>query len=259
MRATLPVKRAAASVLCSAPVGRVVGRVLGHRFRSGDCRIATDTRLVGPRTEAALFWGLYESAELRFVRQHLRRDLDVVELGASIGVVSSCIARKLEPGRRLVCVEANPGLLGLLAENLRANAPTRDVSLRHGAIAYDRPPGSDVPLALGETNVASRLAGSQGGPSTRIAQVPALTLGQVLRDECYGRYTLVSDVEGAEAEILLRDGAALRTCAQILIELHDTQVGGRQLGIADLLGLLTGEHGFVLRDRHGPVCVLERA
>jgi hypothetical protein len=163
-------KGALGRMLCSAPVGRVVALLQGERTRSGECRILATSEVVSPSTRAALFFGLYERAELRFVRSWLRGDLDVVELGSSIGIVSAHLARKLERGQRLVCVEANGALLKLLAENVRTNAPAAELSIRHGAIAYEGPAGGPVALAIAPTNVGSRLA-PHGGEQT--VEVPS--------------------------------------------------------------------------------------
>lgn len=71
-----------------------------------------------PALVASIFWGLYESAEIRFVRRYLDPDLDCLELGSGIGLVSRVIAVSLRPGRRLVCVEPREDLLACARENV---------------------------------------------------------------------------------------------------------------------------------------------
>lgn len=110
----LRVKKQVARVLCSPAIGNLLSKFLSDETPSRGLRVMTAEPIVMPATKASLFWGLYESAEVRFVKEHLRPDLDVIEAGSSIGVVSSHVAKRLRPGRKLICVEADHRLLGTL-------------------------------------------------------------------------------------------------------------------------------------------------
>lgn len=237
----------------------LVGRVVGHLFRDGipfrGCRIDTNSPLVTPEIKAMLFWRLYESGELRFISRYLRADLDVVELGASLGVVGSFIGRRLDAGRRLVCVEAHPHLVPIVERNVRNNAsPGVRVTIVHGAVDYGQ--GSvDVEFVLAESTLGSR-AGEGDGHRVK---VPRVRLGELLdREQLSGEYALVCDIEGAERGVFEHETKALARCRQLIIELHDVRVGDRQVTVDGLLQLARERHGFRLRDRHGPVVVLER-
>jgi len=248
-------KAHAADVLCHPLVGLAIrtvfrGRVPSLRFPGW--RVALDAPGVTSRTAAEIFWGIYESAELRFVERHLCRDLDVVEIGSSIGAVSSAIAQRQDPNRRLVCVEANPQLHDLLRRNLAANAPGRRVEIVPRAISYD---GPTVSFGLGASNVSGRLA--TAGPGTEAVEVPATTLSEILRAQGLTRFALVADIEGGEAAIIEKDEPALRNCDQIVIELHATQLDGRDISIEDLVHNIEAR-GLALTARHGPVCLFER-
>jgi FkbM family methyltransferase len=220
------------------------------RFRGW--RVETDAPTVTPRIVAQIFWGVYESAELRFVERHLRRDLDVVELGSSIGAVSSAIAQRQDPERRLLCVEANPDLVPVLRRNVARNAPGHRVEVVHAAVAYGR---ESVPFASGPTSVSGRVA---SGDAADTREVPARSLSRLLAEHAIGDFALVSDVEGAEAAVIEHDARALAACRQIVIELHETRHDGRRLTPDDLCRALVEVHGFRLRHRRGPVCVLDR-
>jgi FkbM family methyltransferase len=250
------VKRAAARVLCDPFVGRLIGALYGDRIPLNGLRIHTGSPVVAARTKAEIYWGIYESAEIRFLSRFLRTDLDVIELGASLGVVSSHAARALEPGRRLLCVEANPHLIPLIEENLRANAPQREFRVVQRAIDYDA--GRDaVRLALGVTTAASHVSSGQGTGGQEIV-VPTATLSELLRESGFERYTLISDIEGAETGVFFDDPKALDGCGQILIELHDTQQNGGRLAYGDLAGEIERRYPFRVREAYGPVYVFDR-
>ncbi len=248
------IKTALAGALCHPSVGRLLsalfqGRIPSLRF--GALRLDTRAPSVSPRIVAMIFWGIYESAELRFVRRYLRPDLDVLELGSSLGAVSCRIARRQQAGRKLVCVEANADLLPTLRRNVATHG-RKPVEVLNRAIGYD---GPTVRLQRGPDNISGRVT-RNGADDTE--EVPASTLSALLEEQGLGDYALVSDIEGAEAGFIERDAAALSHCQQVVIELHDAEGSAGPLSVDDLAALLVERHGFALRDRHGPVCVFER-
>ena len=100
-------KMVLAEVLCHPAIGRLLAAFFHDRIRSAGFQFDTSSPRIAASSKAALFWRLYESAEIRYVNRWLSPDLDVVELGSSIGVVSSHIRRRLKPDRRLICVECD--------------------------------------------------------------------------------------------------------------------------------------------------------
>ena len=249
-------KRIAARILCNPVAGRLISAAFRDQVPSRGVRVDTSSPSVLPSTKAALFWGIYESAEARFVQSYLRRDLDVVELGSSLGVISAQIARRLGPSGTLICVEANPHLIGVIEKNVRRNCALARNRIVHGALSYDRgEKRSHVAFAIDADNTASSLAG--GGVGGEVVQVPALTLGELLNEHGVGEYTLVSDVEGAEIGFIENDGELSR-CRQLIIELHEADWGGRHFTVEEMRETLERRHGFRTRARHGPVFVFEK-
>ena len=116
------VKGALAGLLCHPVVGAGLAKIFDDRIPSRGMRVHTDDPRVANETKAALFWGIYERAEIDFVQRHLNGDLDVVELGGSIGVLSCAILRGMVDSAKLVTVEADPALTGLLDQNLASRS-----------------------------------------------------------------------------------------------------------------------------------------
>lgn len=242
-----------ARLLCSEPLGRVIGALFRNRIPTrGGLKIFTPSPPLVARTKAQLFFRMYESAEHRFIRAYLRPDLDIVELGSSIGVISAELARRLPRGRKLVCVEANPGLVELVRRNVAANAGDVNVAIRNAAI--DHGGGRTVELSLGPTTVDGAVGRSFDGER---AAVPATTLREVLAANHVRRFVLVCDIEGAEAGVLFEEPEALGACEQMIVELHDTVHRGRRI-LVDELSQRIEELGLRERARHGPVRVYER-
>ncbi len=243
-----PLKAALTSGICHPAVGRAIGAAFAQRIPCRGIPISTADASVTDRTRAQLFWGMYESAEIRSVRRHLDPRLDLVELGSSIGVVSCHASRRLQPDRRIVCVEANPRLIPLLSANLRANAPGRSVSVVQGAIDYTATTG-EVSLEFGADSTGSRVV---AGPTRAATRVRTTTLSELVRDQHLGEFALIADIEGAEAGIFLDDPGALTGCKQIIAELHATQHRGISYSPEDLAGILVAR-GYRILGRDGGV------
>ncbi|MGY2701588.1 FkbM family methyltransferase [Nocardioides sp. HB32] len=243
-----------ARVLTHPLVGRAIGAAGGGMVRSHGIRIDTRSSAVSPRTRAMLRLGIYEGAEVRLVRKHLRPTPALVDLGASLGVLSCVSSQLLAPGARLVAVEANPDLLPCLRANLNQHAPLLDRVIEHGAVDYFHAPGADVLFGRGLDHAGAARADTAEDGFT----APAVRLSDVLSKHEIGEYTLLCDIEGAEVDILLSDRDALAACTEMVIELHDTtRPNGSSYLRTDLAGLIR-ELGFVEVAAYGSVHVFRR-
>ena len=65
------------------------------------------SRALSDNIRAALYDGYYESAELRTIHSKLEPEDRVMEIGAGIGFISSCCAKKIGSDR-VLAYEANP-------------------------------------------------------------------------------------------------------------------------------------------------------
>jgi len=248
-------KQAVARVLCNPLVGRFLSVVFRDRIPSFGIRVLTNNKAIIPSIKASLFWRIYESAEIRFVKKYLRADLDAIELGSSIGAVTAHILQVLERDRRLVCVEANPYLTDALRQNVEQNNDGKEVIIIHGAIADETDIGSSINLFLGADNTVSQTA--KETPTS--VPVPAFSLTSILHAGQIGAdFTLISDIEGAEINFILKDAGVLRNCRQLIIELHETELDSTIFTVDRLRMLLQNSHGFRMISNHGPVCVFEK-
>src|SRR5690349_24825010 len=78
---------------------------------------------VSKKNVAAVFWGFYESAEIRLIKKYFDGHSSVIEFGSSVGVVSAHVASAMKPGHRMICVEANPSLVSSIEKNIARYAP----------------------------------------------------------------------------------------------------------------------------------------
>lgn len=221
-------------------------KLRGHHFD-------VSSPLVTKWIKSQLFWGFYEKAESRLIARYLDPGRDVIELGASIGVVTSRIATALEPSARVIAVEADARLLPLLRRSLAENGVASRVQIVHGAIHYGAEP--EVWIAHGENNCAGRV-GEAG--ASRGAMVESVTLSALVERHGIGNYTLVADIEGAELGIIEQDAAALARCDTVIIELHDTCDKRGHVSVGELAERWAAL-GYDLRERVSDVFVFQRS
>lgn len=244
-------KRAIAQLVQNHAVGTLVGWIYGDLIPFHGHRIDVQGTGISPPNKVSLLLGMYESAEYRFVRDYLLSDVPVIELGSSIGAVSSVIAARLRPGQHLTCVEANPKLIPTLKRNLDRNGSHLDVDVIHAAVAY----GVDsVPFIISDNNLVSNVAAR---PVDGITNVPTVSLSDLLaRGRCTS-FQLVADIEGAELDVLLHDRDALRLCRVMIMELHDTHRDAQAYSKDDLASLVVAA-GFQIIARYGSVIVCRK-
>jgi FkbM family methyltransferase len=248
------IKRMISRVLCNGVTGRLILLLYQHKipnlryphFRFDLREANMDKKLI-----AAIFWGIYESAEIRFVEKYFKGEVDAIELGASCGVVSSHIVSKLQGNkRRLIGVEANHSLSKTWQSNVAVhNVNGADVLFLNRAISYH---GDSVKFALSSNTTESKIATSDVGENEYI-EVSSITLSRLIQEyQISNDYALFCDIEGAELQLFLNEDNSLKKCKYLFIELHESNEQGIYYSVDDL-NLLIQKRGFKLIDRHGPV------
>ena len=250
MTAVQRAKRNLAQLSELGPVGASIGRVFRERVPSRGLRI--DTRGLAPSIKSQLLFGTYESAEVRAVQRYLRSDLDVIELGASIGVLSCHIRRKLRPERRLYCVETDASAAKMIRVNLELNGLNHNATVIHAALAYG---DVETQFSRGETNLCGRIAEQSIDASLVVSTV---TLETLVRDFSIRDYALVCDIEGSEWEMIANDTAALGSCAQIIMEVHSKTNTDHTARGDEMIDILCNLGGFLVRSRYGNIVVFEK-
>jgi FkbM family methyltransferase len=197
-----------------------------------------------------LLAGNYERWEINFVHRYLPPAQQVVELGSSIGGNSCQIAMRLAPGVPMTCVEANPDLIPVLRQNLAKNHPGRRVEVIHAMV------GDSV--GMGELQVDRSTLRSSRTVGGRAVAVPSLRLVDIVSRINPGPYSLVCDIEGAEASFLDNPAGVLDRCTCIIMEGHPTSSGGRDLGLEEVLSMPLRLPGWRQVDRYGAVAVYLR-
>ena len=244
-------KQLVARVITHPVVGWCVGVMHAERIPFHGRRIDVRGAAIPNATKAALFWGAYESAEFRFVTKYLSPHLPVIEVGSSIGAISSVIAGILHAGNRLTCVEANPVLISALERNLSQHASHLRVSVVNAAIGSQR---GITAFHVSGNNLVSSL----GDPASRgVIDIECTTLADLVAQAGGEPWQLVADIEGAEVEMLASNPDAWAGCTALIMELHDTRWKDKPVFRADLTRMICGL-GFEIVDTYGAVVACRR-
>ena len=237
-----------AGVLCHPLVGRTLCLIFRRKIPGGGFRADVRNPSVSLANVAKIFWRIYEKPEASFVRRYLDPNLDVIELGSSLGIISLNIMGVQHPDRQLVCVEANPHLIRTINDNIRLNWPQRKVKVLNRAVDYSG--RTHIEFLVDEGNLGSHII--EGSSDSTVA-ILTTTLSALLEEHNMKKFALVTDIEGAEVGLLLEDSAALANCCQIIIELHPTRYGEESYDVSRLKEIIESVHGFNLVNRRNDV------
>lgn len=119
-------------LLCRPEIGRALNFLFQDQLPTRGIIAFTRSAAVSDSTRAEVFFGIHERQLRRMVERYFRGDLDTVEIGAGIGVISARLGQRLSSARRLVCVEADPELAPLIEQNVAINAPMTRLDVFQG-------------------------------------------------------------------------------------------------------------------------------
>jgi FkbM family methyltransferase len=205
------------------------------------------SRITNSAIRIELMTDKYESAERRAVVRYVRRNMPVVELGGSMGVVACVTNKLLENPARHVVVEANPLAIPQLELNRTLNGCQFEIVNR--AIAYGT---SSVTFSP-----SSDLAGSsitRAGDQAAVT-VDTIGLSDLVRERGFGRYNLVCDIEGLEYDLVCQEADVLKKADTVILETHARYIGEEKFRM--MLAKLD-ELGFKIVERIGFVLVLQQ-
>src|SRR5829696_6714097 len=185
----------------------------------------------------------YERPEREALKTCIDPTLPVIELGASIGVIS-CLTNKrlLDPSKHVV-VEANPDLIPLLESNRQCNGCS--FTVLHAALSYSANEVefliSDSILASSATQMDSRFRVS------RKVKVPTVTLKGILERFGFPKCTLICDIECGEVELVEQEIETIKEhVSTIMMEIHNTTLSRQTV---ENLVMTLNDAGFSLARR----------
>lgn len=245
MRFTKILKKHLSTILTQPVLGRVIS-MLKTNVNFHGAQVNIKNPFLPYRVRAAVFWNLYESAEARLLKQWLPKDIPVIELGASLGIISKLIRHLTR--QPIYCVEANPLLISSIGFNLDSEKNSKHYIIQK-AIHYSE---DFVTFTWNEgDNLTGRI--DQAGAE----RVECITVSAIIQANQWSDIALVMDIEGAEIEIIKEDVQGLQCCKIIIAELHTSYFGDRFYTVEDL-SVLIQDRGFKQVARDGNCFTFQR-
>lgn len=218
----------------------------GCQYQTNGCRFIIPRKLISLPMRAQFHADVYEENERSLVREFVRSDDKVLELGACIGVVA-CVTETLltDKAAKHVVVEANPYLIPWLIKNRNRNGAKFVVEFC--AISE----GASVTFNLNDRIDRGSLL--QDGSDS--VAVPCRTVKEL--EQKHGAFnTLVMDIQGAEIDVLKMTGDLLNHYRLLIIEWHESITGVQT--VKDSRAMLE-RYGFTMSRQIGSVEAWERA
>jgi FkbM family methyltransferase len=235
-----------------------IRRIAKHRARHGDLFSYNGLQVSLPRSvdlgvQNALLRGKYELEEAAMIRKHLPADTPVIELGGSLGVVSTLVRSIIGPAQRHVVVEANPSIAEICRTNAGRYAHEGASELINAAVSYS---GNSVRFSISKDLHTSSLAHSDD--KRHSIEVPSITLRNLhQRLGAPEEFALVCDIEGAEYEVFENDVETLNKIQIAIVELHPEDYARRGKSMDELMRNCSAA-GLGVIDQQGHVYVFGR-
>jgi FkbM family methyltransferase len=236
-------------------MGGIIANLYRNKIPIDGLIFDTSSPEISSIIKAELYFRLYERGEIRLIQKYLPESYDVIELGSSIGIVSSLVKKRLCKDARLICVEAHPALIKQTEVNLKFNRLYHNVECLNKAVHY-APDSLSVFFTPGLLSRMGTLTFSN--PRHNSIPVESVTLSELKDAYRINDFTLIADIEGIEADIIREEKEALSHCQHLFLELHDTRHHGVAIHTEDMLKDLIDVHKFHLQERQGNVVYLNR-
>lgn len=187
-------------------------------YKIGDIKIVVEKNLYPVPLYSRFFFKIYECEEVSLVKKYLKGPESVLELGASIGVVS-CVTNQLLINRdQHVAVEANPGLISHLDRNKKINQLSFKIV---NAAVTDQ---SNVNFYTGKSALSGSMSedflSNENPEDIQEHIIKGMTPKEI--EEQFGIQfdTLLMDIEGGEFEFIKTFIDWISTLSTLMIEFH---------------------------------------
>jgi FkbM family methyltransferase len=190
--------------------------IKGNRFHADGCSFVIPRDVTTRLYRATFLTNNYEQDERSLIREYIKPEDHVVELGGCLGIVSCVTNRLLADKGRHVVVEANPFCIPALYRNRKLNRA--GFLIEHCAV--DTKP--EVTFYLHPVYI---VGGTVQRANDNPVRLPAKSLRQIEQER--GPFTaLIIDIEGSELDVFRDSMELLKRYRAVIVEFHDFAIGG---------------------------------
>jgi FkbM family methyltransferase len=189
-------------------------------------KIAVRNSPLNSQMRRHLMKGRYEAAERELATTFIRPGDQILELGASVGIVTCFLARAAGEKGRVVSVEPNTQLRSYFLHQLLLNGIRAELLHALCCPLWKQPIPEEM---ASQSYLASRstLSGRSTKPGETGISVRWLTAEEVCHETSLEPTAMVADIEGTEAVWAEHSPNFPRSLRTILLELHTHILGTR--------------------------------
>ncbi|MDH3236916.1 MAG: FkbM family methyltransferase [Deltaproteobacteria bacterium] len=179
---------------------------------------------LSPSMRRRLFRGRYETAERDLVNRFVRKGDRILEIGASIGILTCFLAKAAGARGRIVCVEANAALKPYFDRQLKLNGVIAELvnvlccPLWSEAVPSEFASQTFLPSA---DNLSGRMDGASGNGIV----VPWKTAHALCKERDLEPTVVVVDIEGAERVWTRYPPGFPPSVGTVIVEFHPKAIG----------------------------------
>lgn len=241
----LQIKLLLAKILVNDFTGKLIAILFSNKIPFHNLSIHISNPIIRKRIAASLYFKTYESAEVRFISKYLKNyEGTIVELGSSIGVVSSTLA-KANPNAKIVSFEADKRFIPIIENNYKCN------NIYNANIFNEIIGASGYEFIPGEDNTMGKISKSNSETNEMSS------LSQLIKKYNLSKFVLVSDIEGAEYFVLHEDTSIFNQIPLLIFELHPITIEDVLISVEDLKARIE-TLGYEILEQYGSNIVAKK-
>jgi FkbM family methyltransferase len=206
-------------------------------LKKGVTRTINNMKVRFPAKWSRYYPGDYEVENYTFLQQHVKPGMQIIDIGAHIGLFSACSSRLTGPTGKIICFEPTPGTFSILKETLRLNHCDNVIAVQ--AAVSDKEGKATFYISSTEGCNSNSLIKNEWGGNPVGYDVKLVTIDSVVAANSIKPDLIKIDAEGAELDVLKGGIKTFKGHKPVLIlGLHPafiTQKGDTLEAIWDLL------------------------
>lgn len=216
-------------------------------FGKGVQRTINGMKIRFPARWSRYYEANYEAENYQFLRKHLRTGMDVIDIGAHLGLFSTYCS-KLTDGT-IVCFEPTPGTFPILKKTLELNHCNNVTAVQ--AAVGDKNGTATFYVSYTATCNSNSLLKNKPDEELSAYEVKLLTIDSITPDHALEPSLIKIDVEGAELDVLKGGIETFRKFKPVLIlSLHPEFIKIKGDSLEMIWDLLAEEKYEVRRDNN---------
>jgi FkbM family methyltransferase len=206
-------------------------------LKKGIVRNINGMKVRFPTKWSRYYPGDYESENYTFLQQQVKTGMQIIDIGAHIGLFSACSSQLTGPTGKIICFEPTPGTYSILKETLRLNH-CDNVTAVQAAVSEKKGNATFYVSSTAGCNSNSLIKNQWSGNPVGY-DVQLVTIDSIVAENNLKPSLIKIDAEGAELDVLKGGIKTFKESKPVLIlGLHPAfikQKGDSLEAICDLL------------------------